>query len=80
MGIQPLTVTVQASTLFAKLEGQPATPVFETAPDRFEFDVVKAVLVFTRDDKQQINGITLLQNGLTVPAPRVKSPTSAPKP
>jgi D-alanyl-D-alanine-carboxypeptidase/D-alanyl-D-alanine-endopeptidase len=80
MGIQPLTVTVQASTLFAKLEGQPATPVFETATDRFEFDVVKAVLVFTRDDKQQINGITLQQNGLTVPAPRVKSPTSAPKP
>jgi D-alanyl-D-alanine-carboxypeptidase/D-alanyl-D-alanine-endopeptidase len=77
-GLQPLTVTVVANTLFAQLEGQPAVPVFETAPDRFEYDVVKAVLVFTRDDKQQINGLTLLQNGLTLPAARIKKPTSAP--
>ena len=74
------TVTVQADTLFAQLEGQQAVPVFETAPDRFEFDVVKAVLIFTRDDKKQINGLTLLQNGMTVHAPRIKSPTSGPKP
>ena len=77
MGLQSLKVTLKASTLFAQLEGQPALPVFETSPDRFEYDVVKAVLVFTRDDKQQINGLTLLQNGMTVPAPRVKSPSSA---
>ncbi|OYW75919.1 MAG: hypothetical protein B7Z37_11295 [Verrucomicrobia bacterium 12-59-8] len=78
MGVGPLSVTVQANTLFAQIQGQPAMPVFETAPDRFEYDAVKAVLVFTRDDKQEINGLTLLQNGMTVPAPRVKSPTSAP--
>ena len=78
MGAKPLTITMQASTLFAQLEGQPALPVFETTPDRFEYDAVKAVLVFTRDDNQQINGLTLLQNGAEVPAPRVKSPTSAP--
>lgn len=53
--------------------------MFETTTDRFEYDAVKAALVFTRDDKQQINGLTLQQNGLTVPAPRVKSPTSDPK-
>ncbi|WP_395739597.1 serine hydrolase [Prosthecobacter sp.] len=79
MGLKPFTISVKASTLFAQLEGQPAMPVFETGADRFEYDVVKAVLVFTRDDQQQINGLTLLQNGMTVPAPRVKSPTSAPK-
>lgn len=78
MGTKPLKVTLQANTLFAQLEGQPALPVFEASPDRFEYDVVKAVLIFTRDDKQQVNGLTLLQNGMTVPAPRVKSPTSAP--
>ena len=78
MGSKPLTVTLTANTLFAQLEGQPAVPVFETTPDRFEYDVVKAVLLFTRDDKQQINGLTLLQNGLTLPAPRIKSPPSAP--
>ncbi|MDB6005802.1 MAG: hypothetical protein JWR15_2789, partial [Prosthecobacter sp.] len=80
MGVKPLTVTVQGSTLFAQLEGQPAMPVFETTADRFEYDVVEAVLVFTRDDKQLINGLTLLQNGMTVPAPRIKTPTNAPKP
>lgn len=80
MGLKKLTVTTQAGTLFAQLEGQPAAPVFETAPDRFEYDVVKAALVFTRDDKKQINGLTLLQNGAVVPAARVTSPTSAPKP
>ncbi len=78
MGLTPLKVTMQASTLFAQIEGQSALPVFETSADYFEYDAVKAALIFTRDDKQQINGLTLLQNGLTVPAPRVKSPTSAP--
>ncbi|OYW31127.1 MAG: hypothetical protein B7Z47_02025 [Chthoniobacter sp. 12-60-6] len=80
LGSKQITITVQAATLFAQLEGQPAMPVFETSADRFEYDVVEATLVFTRDDKQQINGLTLLQNGMTVPAPRVKTPTSAPKP
>lgn len=78
MGLKKLNVTVQANTLFAQLEGQPAVPVFETTPDRFQYDVVKATLVFTRDDKQQINGLTLLQNGLTLPAARVTSRSSAP--
>ena len=72
MGLKPFTITVESGTLLAQLEGQPALPVFETAPDRFEYDAVKAVLIFTRDDKQQINGLTLLQNGMTMAAPRVK--------
>ncbi len=78
VGSKEISVTVKVGTLFVQLEGQQAVPVFETAPDCFELDVVKAVLTFTRDDKQQINGLTLLQNGMMVPAPRVKSPTSAP--
>ncbi|MBE2286648.1 MAG: serine hydrolase [Prosthecobacter sp.] len=79
MGTKKLTLTVRGDTLFAKLEGQPAAPVFETSPDRFEYDVVEAALVFTRDDKKEINGLVLHQNGLTIPAARVKSPTNAPK-
>lgn len=79
MGLKKLTVTVLADTLFAQLDGQEAAPVFETSADRFEYDVVKAALVFTRDDKKQINGLMLQQNGLTIPAARVTSPTSDPK-
>lgn len=79
MGLKKFTVTTQAGTLFAQLEGQPPAPVFETAPDRFEYDVVKAALIFTRDDKRRINGVTLLQNGMTMPAARITSQTSGPK-
>lgn len=79
MGMKKLKVTVGGDTLFAQLEGQPAVPVFETAPDRFEYDVVTATLVFTRDDKNAINGLVLQQNGLTIPGARVKSPPSGPK-
>jgi len=78
MGLKKLMLTVRGSTLFAQLEGQEAAPVFETAADRFEYDVVKAILIFARDDQKQINGLTLMQNGLPMPAARVKSPTSAP--
>ncbi|MBB5034899.1 serine hydrolase [Prosthecobacter vanneervenii] len=79
MGLRKVTICVRGYTLFAKLEGQPELPVFETMPDRFEYDVVAAALVFTRDDDKQINGLTLFQNGMTMPAPRVKTPSSAPK-
>lgn len=78
MGLKKLTVTVRANTLFAQLDGQEAAPVFETSPDRFEYDVVKAALSFTRDDKKEINGLVLQQNGLTIPAARVTSRSSAP--
>lgn len=73
MGMKKLWVEVRASTLFAKLEGQEFMPVFETKPDHFEYDVVEAALVFTRDDKRNITGLVLQQNGMMLPAPRVTS-------
>lgn len=78
MGLKKLSLTVRANTLFAKLEGQDAAPVFETTPDRFEYDVVEAALIFTRDDQKHITGLMLQQNGLTVPAARIKPGTSGP--
>ena len=78
MGLKQFTLAVRGGTLFAQLEGQEAAPVFETATDRFEYDVVKAILIFARDDQKQISGFTLLQNGLPISAARVKPPTSAP--
>ena len=78
MGLKKFTLSVRGGTLFAQLEGQEAAPVFETSTDRFEYDVVKAILIFARDDQKQISGLTLLQNGLPISAARVKTPTSAP--
>lgn len=63
-------VTLRGNCLFAKLDGQPALPVFETGEDEFEYDVVEARLTFTRGDDGEINGLVLHQNGLTLPAPR----------
>ncbi len=74
MGMKKLWIEVRASTLFAKLEGQEFMPVFQTAADRFEYDVVEAALVFTRDDNKNLTGLVLQQNGMTVTAPRVKPP------
>lgn len=74
MGMKKLWVKVRGNTLYAQLEGQEEAPVFETAVDRFEFDVVQAALVFTRDDAKSITGLVLQQNGLSLPAPRAKTP------
>ncbi len=78
MGMKKLSVVVRASTLFAKLEGQDYLPVFQTTPDRFEYDVVEAALIFTRDEQKHITGLMLQQNGMTLPAPRLKPTSGAP--
>ncbi len=78
MGAKKLTLTVRGGTLFAQLEGQPALPVFETSPDHFDYDVVKAALQFTRDANREIKSLTLFQNGLEMPAPRTAGGVSAP--
>ncbi len=65
-----ITVAVQADALFALLTGQSAFPVFATAKDRFEYDVVVAALSFERDPDGKIVAVTLHQNGLDMRAPR----------
>ncbi len=70
LGLQKLRVERRGHTLFAQLGDQPAAPVFETAPDRFEYDVVEAALTFTRDAQQRITGLVLQQNGAQLPAVR----------
>lgn len=70
LGLQKLRVERRGHTLFAQLGDQPAAPVFETAPDRFEYDVVEAALTFTRDAQQRITGLVLQQSGAQLPATR----------
>lgn len=70
MGLTDLTVTLRSQTLFAQIKGQPAFPVYESAKDTFDLDVVEAKIVFTRDAEGKVSGIILNQNGMAVPAPR----------
>lgn len=79
LGFRKMILTLHGTTLFAKLEEQDPAPVFETSPDHFEYDIVKAALIFTRDDAKNINGLALQQNGLTLPAARTKPAPPAKK-
>jgi len=58
-----ITVTANGDTLFAKLTGQAAYPVFQTKPGYFEYDIVKAALEFQKDEAGKITGLVLHQNG-----------------
>lgn len=65
-----IAVQVKNDTLFAQLTGQQFLPIFATAKDRFEWDVVPAVLTFERDSDGRIIAATLHQNGADMRAPR----------
>lgn len=56
-------VRVQGDQLTAQLTGQPRFPVFPSAEDEFFYKVVKARLVFHRDDDGKVTGLTLHQGG-----------------
>ncbi|HYL05243.1 MAG TPA: serine hydrolase [Thermoanaerobaculia bacterium] len=64
------SVSVSGETLLARLTGQPASPVFAVAKDRFEYDVVQAALTFERDAAGKVVAVVLHQNGLDKRAPR----------
>jgi CubicO group peptidase (beta-lactamase class C family) len=57
--------------LVVQLTGQPALPVIPSGEDRFDYDVVEATLVFTRDPDGTITGLVLHQNGMQLPASRL---------
>jgi D-alanyl-D-alanine-carboxypeptidase/D-alanyl-D-alanine-endopeptidase len=66
------TITVQAKgdVLGVQLTGQPVLPVFATAKDRFDYDVVVATLDFERDAAGKVVAVVLHQNGADMRAPR----------
>lgn len=57
-------VTQADGVLLAELTGQPAAPVFQTKPGFFEYDGVKAVLEFQKDQEGKVIGLILHQNGV----------------
>ena len=72
LGLQNITVSLRGNTLFAQLAKQPAHPVFDMGADRFEYEVVEAALIFNRNEKGEVIGLTLSQNGALLPAAKVK--------
>ncbi|HEY1052475.1 MAG TPA: hypothetical protein VGE39_22045 [Prosthecobacter sp.] len=63
----------------SEAKAAPATALKEITPpaDQMKnYPGVEAALVFTRDDKRNITGLVLQQNGMMLPAARVKPPPS----
>ncbi|MCM5661552.1 serine hydrolase [Galbibacter mesophilus] len=58
---------LKEDTLQAQLQGQPEFPVFYQGKDTFIYKVVKAKIVFDRDENDTIVGLTLYQNGQEIP-------------
>lgn len=64
-------VVARGAQLMVKITGQPMFPVFNTAPDRFEYDMVEAALTFERDAEGNVTGLILHQHGMDQRAARV---------
>jgi hypothetical protein len=65
-----LTFVTQEGKLHARLTGQLFNPLTPTDRDVFDFAEVGARFEFARDDKGQINAVTLKQRGNAIPAKR----------
>ncbi len=63
-------VTLANGQLMVRLAGQQALPTFPSAKDEFYYKAVDAQIEFQRDEKGAVSGLTLHQNGQTVPATR----------
>ncbi|MEL4308002.1 serine hydrolase domain-containing protein [Joostella sp. CR20] len=55
------------NTLQAQLSGQPEFPVYYQGESTFFYKVVKAKIVFERDENNTVVGLTLYQNGQEIP-------------
>jgi CubicO group peptidase (beta-lactamase class C family) len=65
-----ITITQDANGLVAQATNQPAFPLFKEAEDLFFLKVVDARIRFERNADGTITGLTLLQNGMEMPATR----------
>lgn len=65
-----ITITQDENGLVAQATGQQAFPLFKEAEDLFFLKVVDAKIRFERNAEGTITGLTLLQNGMEMPATR----------
>ena len=66
-----ISVTQQGSKLFGQATGQSAFELFPEAKDRFFLKVVDAQVSFQRNEKGEVDQLTLHQNGRDMPGKRV---------
>ncbi|TWU02530.1 serine hydrolase [Stieleria varia] len=66
-----ISVRVDDDVLRVRLTGQPELPVYPSSETNWEYRAVKATLVFELDDSGKAKSLTLHQNGMKLPAPRI---------
>jgi len=67
-----VTVFKDGDKLMTQATNQPAFELFPEKGDDFFLKAVEAKVTFTRDDKGQVTGLVIRQNGRDTPARRVK--------
>ncbi len=67
-----MAITLEKDQLYTQLTGQEAYPIFPESDMLFFLKVVEAKLEFEKNDKGEITGATLMQNGNKIKALRIK--------
>ena len=67
-----LTVTSENNKLYVEATGQPKFRIYPRSDTEWYYKVVDARVVFDVDEQGKCDGLTLHQNGLALPAARVK--------
>lgn len=70
-GIQ-FDITREGSHLYAKYTGQDRYEIYAESENRFFYKVVEAEIAFDKDENGQVEGLTLYQLGIEIPAVRLK--------
>lgn len=67
-----IVMTVKDGMLMGQPTGQPQSPLFAEKKDFFFLKIVDAQVGFTRNDKQEVTGLILYQNGRETPGKKIK--------
>lgn len=67
-----ISITVDKGRIYEQATGQQRLEIFPSAPDLFFLKAVDARLKFTRDVKNKITGLVLIQNGQEMPGKKIK--------
>jgi hypothetical protein len=76
------TFAAKGDRLIATLSNQPSARVFPTGPDSFQYRVVSAKLIFTRNAEHVVNAVVLFQSGqqAVFVKPGMSAPSELPNP
>ncbi|MDP5081599.1 MAG: serine hydrolase [Winogradskyella sp.] len=66
-----LTITQNEKQLFAQATGQSKFEIFPSSENKFFLRVVEASITFSQNEEGKINGLTLHQGGMDMPAPKL---------